>query len=256
MNTRIGERCRSILVCDGELQGVRALKTVLRDAGFGVFATQTAGDALRRTAMRMPDAIILETTLRDASGAEVCRRIRLWSSVPIIIVSQVSDEDQIVEAFAAGATDYVTKPFRPRELVARLEAHLRNALVAQPEPVLEYGSLRIDLAARVVRRAGEEIRLTPIEYKLLCALLRQRGRLLTHDTLLRAVWGAAYAGDRQTLRAHMSNLRRKLASPPSAPLIHTYPGVGYLFADRERASCSTPAMSTTGSIKLQVARAV
>jgi two-component system, OmpR family, KDP operon response regulator KdpE len=142
----------------------------------------------------------------------------------------VADEERIVEAFAAGGDDYVTKPFRPRELIARLEAHLRRP-TTRDEPVIVSGGVAVDLAARVVRRDGREIRLTRTEYKLLSALVRGRGRLLTHDALLRQAWGAAHAEDRQTLRAHMANLRRKLAALSSSGPIRTYPGVGYLLED-------------------------
>jgi two-component system, OmpR family, KDP operon response regulator KdpE len=220
----------AVLVCDSELQSVRALKVVLRAAGLGVATTQTADDALTRAALHVPDLAIIELELVDASGTEVCRRLREWSSMPLVVVSHDSDEDRILDAFAAGADDYITKPFRPRELVARVQAHLRRA-TTRDEPVAVCGSVRIDLAAQVVRRDGHEIRLTQIEYKLLSALVRHRGRLLTHDALLRQAWGAARVEDRQTLRTHMANLRRKLAAPSSSGPIRTYPGVGYLLQD-------------------------
>lgn len=225
-----GEYHPSVLLCDGELQSIRALKVVLRAAGLRVCAMQTANEALTRAALQVPDLAIIEMDLVDSSGTEVCRRLREWSSTPVIVVSHVSDEDKIVDAFAAGADDYITKPFRPRELLARVEARLRRA-TTRDEPVIVCGGVRVDLAAQVVRRDGREIRLTPTEYKLLCALVGNRGRLLTHDALLRQAWGAAYAEDRQTLRTHMSNLRRKLAAPSSSSPIRTYPGVGYLLDD-------------------------
>jgi two-component system, OmpR family, KDP operon response regulator KdpE len=220
----------SVLVCDSELQGIRALKVVLRTAGVSGCAMQTAEEALTRAALYVPDLAIIEMELVDSSGTEVCRRLREWSSMPLIVVSHVSDEDRIVDAFAAGADDYITKPFRPRELLARVAAHLRRA-TTRDEPVIVCGGARVDLAAHVVRRDGREIRLTPTEYKLLSTLVRNRGRLLTHDALLRQAWGAAHAEDRQTLRTHMANLRRKLAAPSSSGPIRTYPGVGYLLED-------------------------
>jgi two-component system KDP operon response regulator KdpE len=219
-----------VLLCDSELPSIRALKTVLRAGGLSICATQTAEEALARAALDVPDLAIIEMELVDCSGTEVCRRLREWSSMPLIVVSHVADEERIVEAFAAGADDYVTKPFRPRELIARLEAHLRRA-TTRDEPVIVSGGVAVDLAARVVRRDGREIRLTRTEYKLLSALVRGRGRLLTHDELLRQAWGAAHAEDRQTLRAHMANLRRKLAAPSSSGPIRAYPGVGYLLED-------------------------
>jgi two-component system KDP operon response regulator KdpE len=237
----------SVLLCDSELQSIRALKVVLRAAGLTVRVMQTAEEALTRAALYVPDLAIIEMELVDSSGTEVCRRLREWSSMPLIIVSHVSDEDRIVDAFAAGADDYIAKPFRPRELVARLQAHLRRA-TTRDEPVIVSGGVRVDLAARVVRRDGREIRLTPTEYRLLSTLVRNHGRLLTHDVLLRQAWGAAHAEDRQTLRAHMANLRRKLAAPSSSGPIRTYPGVGYLLEDdATRPSTERPASAASSA---------
>jgi two-component system, OmpR family, KDP operon response regulator KdpE len=244
----------TVLVCDTELQSVRALKVVLRAAGLNVRTTQTADDALTRAALRVPDLAIIELELVDASGEEVCRRLREWSSMPLVVVSDVSDEDRIVDAFAAGADDYITKPFRPRELVARVEAHLRRA-TTRDEPVIVCGSVRIDLAAQLVRRDGHEIRLTQIEYKLLSALVRHRGRLLTHDALLRQAWGAARAEDRQTLRTHMANLRRKLAAPSSSGPIRTYPGVGYLLQDDAPRASTERSAPVAGGVRPHLLRA-
>jgi two-component system, OmpR family, KDP operon response regulator KdpE len=222
--------CPSVLLCDSEPQSVRALKAVLRAAGLSVCATQTAEEALTQAALDVPDLAIIEIELVDSSGAEVCRRLREWSSIPLIVVSHVTDEERIVDAFAAGADDYVTKPLRPRELVARLEAHLRRA-ASRDEPLVVSGGVCVDLAAQIVRRDGREIRLTRTEYKLLSTLVRNRGQLLTHDALLRQAWGAAHAEDRQTLRTHIANLRRKLGARSSNGPIRTYSGVGYLLED-------------------------
>jgi two-component system, OmpR family, KDP operon response regulator KdpE len=235
---------RSVLVCDGDPRSVRGLRNVLRDAGFSVSSCHTTGEALTRAALRVPDAAIVEMTLTEFSGTELCRRLRAWSSMPLIILSQVTDEDRMVDAFEAGADDYIIKPFRPRELVARLTAHLERAAAQPAEPVVHYRGLEIDLAARVVCRDGHEVRLTPIEYKLLSTLVRNRGRLLTHDVLLRSIWGAAYADDHQTLRAHIANLRRKLASSSSSGLIRTYPGVGYLLEGTADSSEAVPPASS------------
>ena len=128
----------SALLCDSELRSIRALKVVLRAAGLSVSATQTAEDAVRRAALRVPDLAIIEMDLVDSSGTEICRQLRQWSSMPLIIVSHISDEDRIVDAFSAGADDYITKPFRPRELVARLEAHLRR-VTTRDGPVIVSG---------------------------------------------------------------------------------------------------------------------
>jgi two-component system KDP operon response regulator KdpE len=248
------DRHPSVLVCDSELQSIRALKGVLRAAGLSVCAMQTAEEALTRAALHVPDLAIIEMELVDSSGPEVCRRLREWSFMPLIVVSHVSDEERIVDAFASGADDYITKPFRPRELVARVEAHLRRA-TTRDEPVIVSGGVRVDLAAQVVRCEGREIRLTPTEYKLLSTLVRNRGRLLTHDALLRHVWGAAHAEDRQTLRAHIANLRRKLAAPSSSGPIRTYPGVGYLLEDEASEQSRESPMAGAGSPRPGLLRA-
>ena len=169
--------------------------------------------------------------LPDGSGIDVCRSLREWSRMPILVLSAVGDEDEKVRALEAGADDYVVKPFAPRELVARLQAVLRRAGEGQSEPAIVADGLVIDLAARTVTRDGAEVHLTPIEYGLLRALARQRGRLMTHRALLVEVWGPAYADDTQVLRTHIANLRRKIEPRDGPPrYIRTDPGVGYRFA--------------------------
>jgi two-component system, OmpR family, KDP operon response regulator KdpE len=221
---------RRVLVCDDELQILRALKVVLRDAGFEVAAVATAKEALDTAAIRPPDAAIIDLMLPDGSGVEVCRQLRSWSDMPIVVLSAIGDEDQKVEALEAGADDYVTKPFGPRELVARLNAVLRRAGEAMDEPAVTVDGLQVDLAARVVKRNGEEVHLTPIEYDLLRVLLRNRGRLMTHRALLTEVWGPRYADDTRVLRTHIANLRRKIEPAEGARYIRTDSGVGYRFA--------------------------
>ena len=215
-----------VLVCDDELQIVRALRVVLREAGFTVEATATAQEALDAAAVRPPDAAVIDLMLPDGSGIDVCRELRSWSRMPILVLSAVGEEDQKVAALEAGADDYVTKPFGPRELVARLHAVMRRAGDNGDEPVIAADGLEIDLAARTVRRDGEEVHLTPIEYDLLRTLARNRGRLLTHRALLIEVWGPGYADDTAVLRTHVANLRRKIG----AEHVRTDPGVGYRFS--------------------------
>jgi two-component system KDP operon response regulator KdpE len=222
---------RRVLVCDDELQILRALKVVLREAGFEVVATATAQEALDAAAVRPPDAAIIDLMLPDGDGIEVCRQLRSWSDMPILVLSAIGEEEQKVRALEAGADDYVTKPFGPRELVARLNAVLRRAGQAVDEPRIAVDGLEIDLAARIVRRDGEEVHLTPTEYDLLRVLARNRGRLMTHRALLTEVWGPAWAEDTQTLRTHIANLRRKIEPGEGGPrYIRTDPGVGYRFA--------------------------
>jgi two-component system, OmpR family, KDP operon response regulator KdpE len=220
-----------VLVCDDERQILRALRVVLGDAGFEVITAATAAEALDAAALRAPDAAILDLVLPDGDGIDVCRSIREWSEMPILVLSAVGEEREKIRALDAGADDYVTKPFSPGELIARLNAALRRARREPDEPVLRFdGDLELDLAARRVSRAGEEIRLTPTEYELLRVLARNRGRLLTHRALLGEVWGHAYEEDTQTLRVHIANLRRKIEPDPAAPrYIRTDPGIGYRF---------------------------
>lgn len=220
-----------VLACDGEPQNLRALNVVLRDAGFEVDSTSTGEEALDRAAVRAPHAAIVELVLPDGDGVELCQALHEWSTMPVIFLSSVTAERHKVRALQAGADDYVTKPFGPLELVARLHATMRRANPIADEPIVELDDLEIDLAACVVRRRGLEVHLTPIEFKLLRVLLQHRGRLLTHNALLGAVWGSAYEGDRQTLRAHMANLRRKLRLDAGASRIGTLHGVGYRLSD-------------------------
>lgn len=215
-----------ILVCDDEPQILRALRVVLREAGFEAILAETAEEALDRAAIRPPDAAIIDLVLPDGDGVEVTRRLREWSAMPIIVLSAVGDEEEKVRALEAGADDYVTKPFGPRELVARLQAALRRAGGDAEEPTISSNGLEVDLAARVVRVQGTEVHLTPIEFDLLRTLARNRGRLLTHRALLVDVWGPEYANDTAVLRTHIANLRRKIGSEH----IRTDPGVGYRFA--------------------------
>jgi two-component system KDP operon response regulator KdpE len=216
-----------ILVCDDEPLIVRALRVVLREAGFQVIAASDGEEALDHAAVQPPDAAIIDLVLPDIDGVEVCRRLREWTSMPIIVLSAVGDEVEKVRALEAGADDYVTKPFGSRELLARLQATMRRAGAVADEPVLVAGDLEVDLAARLVRRAGAEIHLTPIEFELIAALARHPGRLLTHNALLTEVWGPGHSEDTAVLRTHIANLRHKIDPDGTAAPIKTDPGVGY-----------------------------
>ena len=199
-----------ILVCDDEPQILRALRVILRDSGFEALPASTGEEALDVAAVSRPAAGILDLVLPDIDGVELCRRLREWTDMPIILLSAVGEEDAKVRALAAGADDYVTKPFGPRELIARLQASLRRVGPEREETLITSGDLTVDLASRVVTLAGEEVHLTPTEFDLLRLLARNRGRLMTHRELLSTVWGAGYANDTQVLRAHIANLRRKI----------------------------------------------
>ena len=223
---------RRVLVCDDEPQILRALRIVLREAGFEAIQAATMEEALDKAAVRPPDAAIIDLVLPDGDGIDLCRRLREWTAMPIILLSAIGDEDEKVRALEAGADDYVTKPFGSRELVARLQAALRRAGAGADEPAVVVDGLEVDLAARIVRVDGQEVHLTPIEFDLLRTLVRARGRLLTHRSLLVDVWGPEYASDTHVLRTHRANLRRKI-EPRGADgprYIRTDPGVGYRFA--------------------------
>ena len=217
-----------VLVVDDEPQIVRGLRVVLRNAGFQVDSAGTKEEALDALSHRPPDAVLLDLVLPDGSGVDVCRQVREWSHVPIVVVSAVGDEREKVRALDAGADDYVTKPFGSQELAARLRAVLRRAADTGSEPAIEVGDLVIDLADRRVRRGEEHIHLTPIEFDLLRVLAQNRGRLVTHRQLLHEVWGPAYGEETHYLRVHVAHIRSKLEIDPSRPrYVITEPGVGY-----------------------------
>ena len=216
-----------VLVVDDEPQILRALRVVLREAGYEAVPAETVEEALDRAAVRPPEAAIIDLVLPDGDGVELTRRLREWTEIPIIVLSAVGEEGEKVRALEAGADDYVTKPFGPRELVARLGAALRRAGRPSDEPAIHADGLEVDLAARIVRVDGSEVHLTPIEFDLLRALARNRGRLLTHRALLVEVWGPEYGTDTAVLRTHIANLRRKIGGRH----IRTDPGVGYRFME-------------------------
>ncbi|HWG08061.1 MAG TPA: response regulator transcription factor [Solirubrobacteraceae bacterium] len=221
-----------VLVVDDESQIVRALKVVLREAGFEAVPAATASEALDLAAVRPPDAAIIDLVLPDGDGVEVTRSLREWSEMPILVLSALGEEEQKVRALEAGADDYITKPFGARELVARLQAALRRAAPAEEEPRIVVEGLEVDLAGRVVLRGGEPVHLTPIEFELLRALLRNRGRLMTHRKLIAEVWGPEYVDDVQPLRTHIARLRAKIEPDGTTGprYIVTDPGVGYRFS--------------------------
>jgi two-component system, OmpR family, KDP operon response regulator KdpE len=222
---------RRILACDDERQILRALKVILRGDGFEVLSAANMQEALDVVAVAPAEAAIIDLLLPDGDGIELCRRLREWSDMPIIVLSAVGDEEPKLQALHAGADDYMTKPFSPRELIARLEAVLRRASPEPEESLLTSDGLEIDLAAHVVRRGGEEIHLTRIEFELLRVLARNRGRLLTHRMLLSEVWGPGYADDTQVLPTHIARLRRKIepAGGRCRRYVRTETGLGFRF---------------------------
>jgi len=216
-----------ILVVDDESQILRALRTSLQGAGYEVDVAANAGDALTRAAAHPPDGVILDLVLPDGSGTDVCRELRRWTTAPILVLSAVGDEQEKVAALDAGADDYVTKPFGIDELLARLRAALRRA--DEPsDPVVELGDLVVDLERRSVTLRGDPVSLTPTEFELLRLFVRNEGKLLTHPTILREVWGPRYGAESHYLHVYVSQLRRKIEPDPTRPrFLLTETGAGY-----------------------------
>jgi len=216
-----------VLVVDDEPHILRALKASLRGAGYDVDTADTAEGALTAAALSPPDAVILDLVLPDGRGTDVCRELRTWSTVPVIVLSVVGDESEKVAALDAGADDYVTKPFGVDELLARLRAAMRR-VEQSPEPVYEVGELRVDLEKQSVSFGGAPVQLTPHEFRLLRLFVRNEGKLLPHATILREVWGRGYAEESHYLHVYVSQLRRKIEPDPARPrYILTEPGAGY-----------------------------
>ncbi|XYI00253.1 response regulator [Sorangium sp. So ce1128] len=222
-----------VLLIEDEPQMRRFLRAMLAVRGYRLVEAETGGEGIAQATTRNPDIVLLDLGLPDMDGLEVTRRLREWSAVPIIVLSARGQEQDKIDALDGGADDYLTKPFSAGELLARLRVALRHAAHAARGAKEESSSFKVqdvevDLARRVVLRAGEEIHLTPIEYKLLTTLIRHAGKVLTHRQLLGEVWGPAYAGQTHYLRVYMAQLRHKLERDPARPqILITEPGVGY-----------------------------
>lgn len=221
-----------ILVIDDEPQILRAMRTILTQNHFRVSVASRGEEGLALAAANPPDVIILDLSLPDMDGIQVCGRLREWTQVPIIVLSVRDSERDKVTALDQGADDYLTKPFGIEELLARIRVALRHSTQAQgsKEPVIVAGDLVVDLARHVVMRAGEEVKLTATEYKLLAYMVAHAGRVLTHQSILTQVWGLAEADRVEYLRVYMRQLRKKLETDPEQPqFLLTEPGVGYRF---------------------------
>jgi len=232
----MSEPAAVILVVEDEPQMRRFLRTALTAQGFRVVEAETAKEGLVGATTQSPEVILLDLGLPDGDGIDLARQVREWSRVPIIVISARGREDDKVAALDAGADDYLTKPFSTGELLARIRVALRHAARLadnSPQPVFLLGELRIDLAARHVYVADREVHLTPIEYKLLTVLARHAGKVLTHQQLLREVWGPHHTQDTHYLRVHLAQLRRKIEPKASQPrYLLTETGVGYRLADQ------------------------
>ncbi len=223
-----------VLVVEDEPPMRRFLRASLGSHGFRLVEAGTAREAEAAATSHNPELILLDLGLPDGDGVALTRRIRGWSRVPIIILSARGNEADKVEALDAGADDYLTKPFGVNELLARLRVALRHAAASgrPAEPTIEVGPLHIDLASRQVLRRGDEVRLTPIEFRLLALLARNAGRMLTHRQILSEVWGPGRGEETHYVRVYMASLRRKIEDDPARPrLLVTEPGVGYRLKD-------------------------
>ncbi len=221
-----------ILVIDDEPQILRALRTILTEKGFTVLAASRGEEGLAQAAAQLPDLVILDLGLPDMDGIEVCARLREWTDCPIIILSVRDAEREKVAALDKGADDYLTKPFGIEELLARVRVALRRSSGSKsPQAsVIKAGDLQIDLAWHKVTKGDEELKLTATEFSLLAYLAANRGRVLTHQSILEHVWGPADVDHTEYLRVYMRQLRKKLEADPEHPqIIVTEPGIGYRF---------------------------
>src|SRR5512137_2562421 len=225
---RTSDNLPRILVIDDELAIRRFLHTILSSEEFTLHEAENGKAGLAAAAAFRPDVILLDLGLPDLDGIEIIRRLREWSTVPVIVLSVRDREHDKVAALDAGADDYLTKPFGVGELLARIRAALRRSLQEAPEPVYRIEELEVDLGRRRVTARGEELQLTPTEYELLRILVVHAGKVLTHSQILKQIWGIAYMEQPHVLRVNISNLRRKIEKDPSRPrYILTEPGVGY-----------------------------
>ncbi|MBK8519615.1 MAG: response regulator [Ferruginibacter sp.] len=220
----------TILVIDDEVQIRKLLQITLESNDYKVIQASTAKEGMITTASHPPDLILLDLGLPDDSGHHVLQQLRAWYTKPIIILSVQSSEEDIVKALDNGANDYLVKPFRTGELLARIRSAIRGNLSEENDPVIDCGSLQIDLLARIVKKNNEIIKLTTTEYTLLCMLVKNEGKVLTHHYLLREVWGPGYINQSQYLRVFIAQLRKKIEDDANRPVhIVTESGVGYRF---------------------------
>jgi len=226
-----------ILLIEDEPQMRRFLRVTLQSRGFRLIEAETGEEGMILAAGRNPAIILLDLGLPDMDGLEVTRKLREWTTIPIIILSAREQERDKVLALDGGADDYLTKPFGVDELMARIRVSLRHMArgeVGKEEPVFQAGELRVDFTRRQVLLDGEEVHLTPIEYRLLTTLIRYADRVVTHNQLLREVWGPRQANQVQYLRVYMAQLRKKLEADPARPRFFiNEPGIGYRFKSED-----------------------
>lgn len=218
-----------ILIIEDEPEIRKFLSVTLEQQGYSVTDTVTGNDGLKRITTYPPELVILDLGLPDMDGMEIIQKVRQWSRIPIIVLSAREREQDKVAALEAGADDYLSKPFGTNELLARIKVALRNASRGnKEEAIFKYEGLKVDLAKRLVWSSGEEIHLTPIEYKLLAQLVKHAGKVITHKQLLQEVWGKNAATQGHYLRIHTQHLREKIGDEATQPkYILTEPGIGY-----------------------------
>ena len=223
-----------VVLIEDEPQIRRFLRATLNGQGFRLFEAPTGADGIIEVGSRQPDVVIIDLGLPDMDGLEVIRRLREWTAVPIIVLSARGQERDKVTALDAGADDYVSKPFGASELLARIRVALRHTAGASheaDEAAFRVGELQVDLLRRQVAVGGADVRLTPTEYKLLTTLIRHAGKVVTHQQLLREVWGPTHTDQGHYVRIYMAHLRHKLETEPARPrYLLTEPGVGYRLA--------------------------
>lgn len=220
----------TILIIDDEVQIRRLLEITLSANGFKVTEAATGKEGTTLAASLQPALIILDLGLPDIDGLEILRTLRQWYQKPIIILSVRNSEEDIVQALESGANDYLTKPFRTRELLARIRVAVRQSQETFDNPVLTYGNLIIDLSSHIVKKDNELVKLTSTEYSLLTLLAKNEGRVLTHQYILKEIWGMSYVEQTQYLRVFIAQLRKKIEDDPAKPkLLNTESGIGYRF---------------------------
>lgn len=220
----------TILIIDDEVQIRRLLEITLSANGYKISEAATGKEGLAKAAINHPVLIILDLGLPDLDGLDVLKKLREWYEKPILILSVRNSEDDIVKALDHGANDYLTKPFRTGELLARIRVAIRQSTASTDKPLLTFGSLTIDLANHIVRRNDEIVKLTSTEFSLLALLAKNEGRVLTHQFILKEVWGMGYVEQTQYLRVFMAQLRKKIEENPTKPtLLNTESGIGYRF---------------------------
>lgn len=222
----------TVLIIDDELQIRKLLEITLGSAGFDVLQASTGKDGILEAATKHPSLIILDLGLPDIDGISVLKKLREWFFKPVIVLSVRSSEEDIIEALDNGANDYLTKPFRSGELLARLRAAIRSGNDENDEPIITIGSLSIDILNHTVKKNNELLKLTTTEFVLLKLLAKNQGRVLTHHFLLKEVWGYSYVDNTQYLRVFIAQLRKKIEDNPSKPsFLITESGIGYRFSE-------------------------